>query len=117
MNPANDLFRSVLIFKRLYGTTSMLSHPHIMSKKFEVPIIADLAGDEEKFVTEFDQGVLVSLIKLSVAIANLLSKRLDMSVSVRHERNVKSFQGIIVRVYPRIGSNLRNEERFKWLGS
>ncbi|MFA9504933.1 hypothetical protein ACERIM_19430, partial [Natrinema sp. H-ect1] len=69
-------------------------------EKFEVPIIANLAGDEKEFVTELHHSFPVSLVKFSITVTDLFSKRLDMSVSIRHERNVKSFQGILIRVYP-----------------
>jgi hypothetical protein len=54
-------------------------------------LIPDLTGYEEAFGTELQESHLICFVQLTFPISNLLTKRLDVTVSVlRHERTTRN---------------------------
>jgi len=53
-----------------------------MSEKLDMSLISDLAGNEEKFVTELQQCITICFVQLSVVVSDFLSKRLNLTVGV-----------------------------------
>jgi hypothetical protein len=60
-----------------------------MSEKLEMPLISDLTGNEEEFITELKQCVTIGFVQLSVVVSDFLSKRLNLTVGVLCHRHTK----------------------------
>jgi hypothetical protein len=72
MDPADNLFRSVLVFKCFDKAASVFGHPDIVPEQFEMPLVSDLTWNEEQFVTELKQCVTICFVQFPVVVSDFL---------------------------------------------
>jgi len=74
MNPPNNLLRFVFILQSINQTSSVFRHSDIVTKKFEMPMIAYLTRDEHQLITKFQQCISIRFIYISEAVLYLIAE-------------------------------------------